>query len=39
MIADDGAMIAGRWELAEPGADSTTDFDLTYRKVRGGDDR
>jgi len=38
-VADDGATIAGRPQLAEPGADSTTDFDLTDRKVRGGDDR
>jgi hypothetical protein len=38
-ISDDGLTIAGRWELADDGADFQPDFDLTYRKVRGGDDR
>jgi hypothetical protein len=38
-ISDDGTTIAGRWELAENGVDFTVDFDLTYRRVRGGDDR
>jgi hypothetical protein len=33
-ISDDGNTIAGRWEKAEDGANYTTDFELTYRKVR-----
>jgi hypothetical protein len=32
-FGDDGNTITGRWEIAESGADYTTDFDLTYRKV------
>jgi hypothetical protein len=38
-FSDDGTTIAGRWELAEDGSDFAVDFDLTYRRVRGGDDR
>jgi hypothetical protein len=30
---DDGNTIAGRWELAEDGANYTADFDLIYRRV------
>jgi hypothetical protein len=33
-ISDDGNTIAGRWEKAEDGTNFTTDFDLTYRRVR-----
>ncbi len=32
-ISEDGNTIAGRWEKAEDGTNSTTDFDLTYRKI------
>ena len=32
-FADDGLMIAGRWEKAEDGSMWSTDFDLTYRRV------
>ena len=31
---DGGDTIAGRWEMAEDGADFRTDFDLTFRRVR-----
>ena len=31
---DDGNAIVGRWEKAEDGENYTTDFDLTYRRVR-----
>ena len=31
---DGGDTIAGRWELAEDGADYRTDFDITYRRVK-----
>ena len=30
----DGDTISGRWELAEDGTTFTTDFNLTYRRVR-----
>ncbi len=33
-FSDDGNTITGRWEIAEDGADYTTDFDLIYRRVR-----
>ncbi|MGH8915425.1 MAG: hypothetical protein ACRDZM_13030 [Acidimicrobiia bacterium] len=33
-ISPDGNTIAGRWEIAEDGANFKTDFHLTYRKVR-----
>src|SRR5438067_9818049 len=33
-ISDDGNTIAGRWEVAEDGTTYTTDFDLTYRRIR-----
>ncbi len=33
-FADDGLMIAGRWEKAEDGSTWSTDFDLIYRRVR-----
>jgi hypothetical protein len=29
----DGTTIAGRWELAEPGVDWRTDFDITFTRV------
>ena len=32
-FSDDGNTITGRWEIAEGGADFTTDFDLVYRRV------
>ena len=32
-FGDDGNTIVGRWEVAEDGADYTTDFDLIYRRV------
>jgi hypothetical protein len=32
-FSEDGNIITGRWEIAENGADFTTDFDLTYRRV------
>ena len=31
----DGNTITGRWEIAEAGADFTTDFHLVYRRVTG----
>jgi hypothetical protein len=33
-FADDGQTIVGCWEKAEDGSTWSTDFDLTYRKVR-----
>jgi hypothetical protein len=33
-FSDDGATIAGRWEIAEDGSTWRTDFDLTYRKAK-----
>jgi hypothetical protein len=33
-ISEDGRTITGRWEKAENGINYTTDFHLTYRKVR-----
>jgi hypothetical protein len=33
-ISEDGSTIAGQWEKAEDGTHFTTDFYLTYRKVR-----
>jgi hypothetical protein len=33
-ISDVGEKIAGRWEKAEDGVNYTTDFDLTYTRVR-----
>ena len=33
-FSDDGATIAGRWEIAHDGANFETDFDLIYRRVR-----
>jgi hypothetical protein len=33
-FADDGQMIAGRWEKALDGSSWEIDFDLTYRRVR-----
>jgi hypothetical protein len=33
-ISADGNTVAGRWEKAEDGTNYTTDFDLTYRRVR-----
>jgi hypothetical protein len=33
-ISDDGNTIVGRWEKAEDGAGFTTDFYLTYHRVR-----
>jgi hypothetical protein len=33
-ISKDGNTIIGRWEKAEDGTNYTTDFDLTYRRVR-----
>src|SRR6266542_1233931 len=33
-ISDDGNTIAGRWEKAEDGTNFTTDFDLSYRRVK-----
>jgi hypothetical protein len=30
---DDGATIAGRWEIAEGGTEYETDFDLIYRRL------
>ena len=32
-FSDDGNTITGRWEIAEDGANYTTDFDLVYRRV------
>jgi hypothetical protein len=32
-FSEDGNTITGRWEIAEDGADFTTDFDLIYRRV------
>jgi len=32
-IGEDGATIAGRWELAQDGEDWKTDFDVTYSRV------
>ncbi len=33
-IGEDGNTIAGRWEKAEDGTNYTTDFYLTYKRVR-----
>ena len=33
-ISDDGNTIAGRWDKAEDGTNYTTDFHLTYRRIR-----
>ena len=33
-FSDDGTTISGRWEKAEDGSTWSTDFDLTYRKLR-----
>ena len=33
-ISDDGQTIAGRWEIAEDGTNYTTDFFLTYRRLK-----
>lgn len=33
-ISDDGNTVVGRWEKAEDKRNYTTDFDLTYRRVR-----
>ena len=32
-LEDDGNTIAGRWEIAEDGANYETDFDLIYRRA------
>ena len=32
-LSDDGNTITGRWEIAEDGANYTTDFNLVYRRV------
>ena len=32
-FSDDENTITGRWEIAEDGADFTTDFDLIFRRV------
>jgi hypothetical protein len=31
-FSDDGNTITGRWEIAEDGANYTTDFDLIYHR-------
>jgi hypothetical protein len=33
-VSDDGETIAGLWEKAEDGTNYTTDFHLTYTRVR-----
>jgi len=33
-IGEDGNTIAGRWEMSEDGTNYTTDFNLTYHRVR-----
>ncbi|CAN5210248.1 hypothetical protein BH18ACT4_BH18ACT4_04820 [soil metagenome] len=33
-FSDDGNTITGRWEIAEDGANYTTDFHLVYRRIR-----
>ena len=32
-VGDDGATIAGRWEIRHPGRDWETDFDLSYVRL------
>jgi hypothetical protein len=33
-LDDEGASIAGRWEIARSGADWAPDFDLTYTRIK-----
>ena len=33
-ISEDEQTIAGRWEIAEDGTNYTTDFFLTYRRLK-----
>ena len=33
-ISQDGNTISGRWEKAEDGSNYTTDFNLTYTRLR-----